>query len=129
LQAEEGRRAGTLSRFVVLDEDGAVAGSISLENIVRGAAQSATLGYWVDEQRNGRGLATRAVAAALAEAFGALDLHRVQAPVKVDNVASQRVLAKNAFERIGAGARIPARRRPVARPRPVSALTRLLRSP
>jgi [ribosomal protein S5]-alanine N-acetyltransferase len=68
---------------------------------VYGPLRSANLGYWVDASRNGRGLATRAVAAAVEQAFGPLGLHRLQAGTLVDNVASQRVLEKNGFELIG----------------------------
>jgi ribosomal-protein-alanine N-acetyltransferase len=63
--------------------------------------QGCTIGYWVDGRRNGRGLATEAVGEIVSYAFGALDLHRVEAATLVDNVASQRVLEKNGFERIG----------------------------
>lgn len=87
-------------RFAILD-DGAIVGTISLTNVVRGALQSATVGYWVDESHNGRGLATAAVAAVVAVAFGELGLHRLEAGALVDNLASQRVLEKNGFERIG----------------------------
>jgi ribosomal-protein-alanine N-acetyltransferase len=34
-------------------------------------------------------------------AFAELDLHRLEAGTLVDNLASQRVLTKNGFERIG----------------------------
>jgi ribosomal-protein-alanine N-acetyltransferase len=74
---------------------------VSLSNIVRGAFQSANVGYWVDRARNGRGLATGALAAVVEEAFGTLGLHRLEAGTLVDNVASQRVLEKNRFELIG----------------------------
>ena len=46
-------------------------------------------------------LATGAVGAVVEHAFGPLGLHRVEAGTLVDNVASQRVLEKNGFERIG----------------------------
>jgi ribosomal-protein-alanine N-acetyltransferase len=87
-------------RFAILDA-GELAGTISLSNVVYDAFRSADLGYWVDARRHGRGLATRAVAAIVEHAFGALGLHRVQAGTLVDNVASQRVLEKNRFELIG----------------------------
>jgi ribosomal-protein-alanine N-acetyltransferase len=86
--------------FAILD-DGAIAGTVNLFNIVRESLQSGTLGYWVDHRRNGRGLATGAVAAIVDYAFEDLDLHRVEAATLVDNVTSQRVLEKNDFERIG----------------------------
>jgi ribosomal-protein-alanine N-acetyltransferase len=87
-------------RYAILDGD-AIAGVIAIQNVVRAAAQAATVGYWVDRERNGRGLASRALAAVCEEAFGPLALHRLQAPVLVDNRVSQRVLERNAFERIG----------------------------
>jgi [ribosomal protein S5]-alanine N-acetyltransferase len=92
--------AGHELRCVVLD-DGAVAGTITLDGIVRGPAQSAHMGYWIDRDRNGRGLATSAVAAMLERAFGSLGLHRVEAGAIVDNRASRRVLEKNGFTFIG----------------------------
>jgi [ribosomal protein S5]-alanine N-acetyltransferase len=86
--------------FAILD-DGEIAGTINLFNIVRESLQSGTIGYWVDHVRNGRGLATAAVAHVVDYAFEDLDLHRVEAATLVDNVTSQRVLEKNRFERIG----------------------------
>ena len=49
----------------------------------------------------GRGIATAAVGAVLAEAFGALALHAVQAWVVRGNEASIRVLERNGFRRVG----------------------------
>jgi ribosomal-protein-alanine N-acetyltransferase len=86
--------------YAILD-GAAIAGTISLSNVVRGPFQSANVGYWVDEARNGRGLASRALAAMVDEAFGPVGLHRLEAGTLVDNIASQRVLEKNGFERIG----------------------------
>jgi ribosomal-protein-alanine N-acetyltransferase len=86
--------------FAILD-DGEIAGTINLFNIVRGALEGGTIGYWVDGGRNGRGLASGAVADLLAYAYGELGLHRVEAATLVDNLPSQRVLEKNGFERIG----------------------------
>ena len=87
-------------RFAILD-GGELAGVIALSNVSFGAFCSANLGYWIDERRNGRGLATAAVGALVDEAFTNLGLHRLEAGTLLDNVASQRVLEKNAFERIG----------------------------
>jgi len=88
-------------RLAILDDDGAIAGAISLSHIVRGPLQSATVGYWVDERRNGRGLAGRALAETVRLAFGELALHRLEAGTLLDNAASQRVLRRNAFTEIG----------------------------
>ena len=87
--------AGTGYAFAIIDRsDGAIAGRVALANIVRKAWQNATLGYWVDQARNGRGLATQASRLALAYAFGTAGLHRVQAGVMPRNVRSVRVLEK-----------------------------------
>jgi ribosomal-protein-alanine N-acetyltransferase len=88
-------------RLAIVDADGAIAGAISLSQIVRGPLQSATVGYWVDESRNGRGLAGRALAETVELAFGELALHRLEAGTLLDNAASQRVLRRNAFTEIG----------------------------
>lgn len=100
-QALEDARAGRQFRYVILDGEAQIAGTIGLEYVIRGASQSATVGYWVDQARNGRGLASAAVAYIVELAALQFDLHRLQAPVRVDNLASQRVLEKNGFERIG----------------------------
>ncbi|GIF10535.1 GNAT family N-acetyltransferase [Actinoplanes teichomyceticus] len=97
-------RAGGSLPHVILD-DGALAGRVNLNNIVRGPFQSASLGYWVAAGRGGRGLATGAVAAVLRMAFTEYGLHRVEAATLLHNVRSQRVLAKNGFRRIGTAPR------------------------
>jgi ribosomal-protein-alanine N-acetyltransferase len=43
-----------------------------------GKAQSANIGYWVDRSRNGRGLATTAIAEVVQFAFDNAELHRVE---------------------------------------------------
>jgi ribosomal-protein-alanine N-acetyltransferase len=90
--------------FAILDAQ-EIAGVVRLTNVIRGPLQSANVGYWVDHARNGRGLATAAVADAVAFAFEDAGLHRVEAGTLLDNVASQRVLEKNGFERIGVARR------------------------
>jgi [ribosomal protein S5]-alanine N-acetyltransferase len=95
------RPAGVESwRWAILD-GGEIAGLITLSDVLRGALQLANLGYWVDRGRNGKGLASQAVAEVVAFAFGEAELHRVEAGTLPDNVASQRVLEKNGFERFG----------------------------
>jgi ribosomal-protein-alanine N-acetyltransferase len=86
---------------VILDADGAIVGRINLNSIIRGAAQSASVGYWVTQDRNGRGIATAAVAHIVEVGFTELGLHRVQGETLTHNTASQVVLERNGFERIG----------------------------
>jgi [ribosomal protein S5]-alanine N-acetyltransferase len=93
--------AGLRHRFVILVDDELV-GALGVSNVVRAPHfASANLGYFVAQQVNGRGVATRAVGLAVQQAFGPLGLHRLEAGTLVDNIASQRVLEKNGFERIG----------------------------
>jgi len=92
--------------FYAILDDGAIAGTVALSNIVHGALRSANMGYWVDQGRNGRGLASAAVGEMVEQvAFGELGLHRVEAGTLVDNIGSQRVLEKNRFTRIGVAPR------------------------
>jgi [ribosomal protein S5]-alanine N-acetyltransferase len=100
----EGQRqrieSGEQQAFAILDGS-RIAGTVALSNITRGPFQSANLGYWVTQDANHRGLATKAVAEVIEIAFGDLGLHRLEAGTQVDNIASRRVLEKNGFELIG----------------------------
>lgn len=80
---------------------GALCGRVGLANVVRGAWDNATLGYFVDEASGGRGFASEAVGLALRFAFGPARLHRVQAAVMPHNVRSRRVLERNGFRHEG----------------------------
>lgn len=93
--------AGACEPRVILDDVGEIAGRITLNGIVRGALQSCSVGYWVSEAVNGRGLATAAVGDVVGVAFDELGLHRVQGETLLHNVASQRVLERNGFVRFG----------------------------
>ena len=94
-------RAGTTAIAMVIVVDGRIGGRITLNNVVRGAFQSCSLGYWVARDLNGKGVATAAVGHAVRHAFGALGLHRVEAGTLVHNTGSQRVLERNGFARYG----------------------------
>jgi ribosomal-protein-alanine N-acetyltransferase len=92
---------GTALPHVVLGEDGDVIGRTTLSGIVRGALQSCSVGCWIAQASGGRGAGTAALTRMTRLAFGELGLHRVQAETLVDNVRSQRVLAKVGFTRYG----------------------------
>ena len=87
--------------LVILDEVGAIAGTVTLQSIIRGAFQSCSVGYWLAESAQGRGLATRAVGEATKIAFEVLRLHRVQAETLTHNLRSQRVLERLGFVQYG----------------------------
>ena len=96
----ERRAAGSMLDFLIV-RAGAVLGRATLNGIERGPFHSASLGYWVDAGEVRQGLAAAATAAVCRIADEEAGLHRLAASTAVTNVASQRVLAKNGFEKIG----------------------------
>ncbi len=76
-------------------------GGLTLSNIRRGVAQTATLGYWMGEPFAGLGYMSEAVTAVCASAFEVHRLHRVEASTVLDNSRSQRLLTKCEFEKEG----------------------------
>lgn len=86
---------------VILDDGAGIVGRITLNGIVRGAFLSCSVGYWVSQSVTSRGVATAALREVIRVAFGELGLHRIQAETLLDNVASQRVLERAGFARIG----------------------------
>lgn len=99
-QVESDRAAGVGDVLGILLEDRLV-GRITIFNIAREPFQSASVGYWVTQDMNGRGVATAALALLVDEAFGRLGLHRLEAATLTTNSASQLVLRRNDFRRIG----------------------------
>jgi [ribosomal protein S5]-alanine N-acetyltransferase len=89
------RRGQALPFTITLDRQ--FAGQLTLGNVVRGSLRSAWVGYWVESGAAGGGVATGAVALAVDHAFGPVGLHRIEATVRPENVASLRVLAKLGF--------------------------------
>lgn len=86
---------------MVIELDGEFAGQITVGNIVRGALRSAWIGYWVAKDIGGQGVATAALALGLDHCFGPVGLHRVEATVRPENLASQAVLRNVGFREEG----------------------------
>lgn len=86
---------------IFLNDSDEMVGRVALANIVRGAWQNSTLGYFVSQSWNGRGIASEAVRLCVGYAFEQANLHRVQASVIPRNVASIRVLEKVGFRHEG----------------------------
>lgn len=83
--------------FVFAESDRQLLGAITLSNVRRGVAETATLGYWIGQRHARRGFGTAAVKAALDYAFNELRLHRVEAACVPHNLASRRALEKSGF--------------------------------
>ncbi len=92
-------RSGILRAWLLFHDD-TVVGRVNLNNIVLGVLRSGSLGYWVDAEHLGRGLARGAVEHVCQWAL-ARGLHRVDAGTMPHNTASQRVLAACGFEPYG----------------------------
>ncbi|MFI9624976.1 GNAT family N-acetyltransferase [Streptomyces sp. NPDC052042] len=97
--------AGRSMSWVLADGQDRAMGGFDLNGIVLGPFRSGTLGYWVDVEYAGRGLATTAVRRICETARDDLRLHRIEAGTLLYNVASQRVLTKCGFEEYGVAPR------------------------
>lgn len=73
------------------------AGQVTVGAIARGSANSAYLGYWIARQFAGRGIMPTALAMVIDHSFGDAGLHRVEANIRPENVASRRVVEKLGF--------------------------------
>jgi len=97
---ERERHAGSQFAFGIF-VDGAFAGEINLNNVVRGAFQSATIGYWIDQARAGRSYVAEAVAVLAQWSFEELQLHRLEICIIPHNANSRRVMEKLAIRAEG----------------------------
>ena len=87
------RLAGSQYAFGIF-VDGTFAGELNLNNIVRGAMQSATIGYWIDRARAGRSLMSESIVVLMQFAFEELNLHRLEICIIPRNSNSRRVVEK-----------------------------------
>ena len=79
------------------DGDGAVVASVHLNNVVRRAFQACNVGYSVDAEYEGTGIAYEAVSGVTVFAFDVLGLHRVMANYQPSNERSGRLLRRLGF--------------------------------
>jgi ribosomal-protein-alanine N-acetyltransferase len=85
----------------VIVAEGRIVGRVNLTSIRRRHFQCADLGYRIGEHDGGRGIASKAVALCLAQAFGTHGLGRVEAVARPENRGSVRVLERNGFRQFG----------------------------
>ena len=93
-------RAGRQLPFV-LEYERRFVGQVTVSNIVRGSAQLASIGYWIDQSYAGRGITPRAVAMVIDHCFGPVGLHRVEVAIRPENTSSLRVVAKLGIKETG----------------------------
>ena len=93
-------RAGR-SLPLAITYDGQLAGQVTCNRIVRGAFDNTYVGYWVDGALAGRGILPTALAMVVDHLFGPVGLHRVEANIRPENVASRRAVEKLGFREEG----------------------------
>ncbi len=93
-------RSGSTYPFAI-DVDGSFAGQVTVNNIVRGSAQFASVGYWLDQTYAGRGVMPRAVAMVIDHCFTTAGLHRIEICIRPENTNSLRVVEKLGIREIG----------------------------
>ncbi|MBQ0139946.1 MAG: GNAT family N-acetyltransferase [Kurthia sp.] len=86
---------------IFLKEKDILVGHISIYSIKRLPFASAFIGYSLDERYTGKGFATEAVKRVTQFAFEDLSLHRIEAYVSPENIASVSVLERSGYQREG----------------------------
>jgi len=82
-------------------EDGAILGTCSYTNIVRGAFHACHLGYQVARSHEGQGLMAEALRCANGFMFEQFRLHRIMANYRPENDRSRRLMERLGFVREG----------------------------
>ncbi len=78
-----------------------IIGMVVLNNLVRGAFQSAFLGYNLDEKESGKGFMGEALKRVIDFAFNTLKLHRIEANIMPRNKRSIELVRKLGFHNEG----------------------------
>lgn len=96
--AQRASRNGTALPLFLIRRDGTLLGAITLDNIRRGPAQSATIGYWIGQPHARQGYMREAIGTLVHHAFTQLDLSRIEAACLPENTASRGVLERAGFK-------------------------------
>ncbi|MEL6617591.1 MAG: GNAT family protein [Pseudomonadota bacterium] len=84
--------------FLFRRSDDVLLGAITLDNIRRGPAQAATLGYWTGAAYARQGYMREAILSVVHYAFTRLDLSRIEAACLPENAASRGLLETCGFK-------------------------------
>lgn len=88
-------------RSYLLFQGQQLVGVFNISEIVRGAFQSAYLGFYASSMFCGKGLMKQGLQLLLKEAFTTLKLHRLEANIQPGNSASSALVKKNGFRKEG----------------------------
>lgn len=98
---EEIERDESYALLLFREADEQLLGGLTLGQVRRGVAQTATIGYWMGEPYAGRGFMSRGLRAAVSYAFSTLRLHRLEAACLPTNDRSIWLLEGTGFRREG----------------------------
>ncbi|PHR61695.1 MAG: 30S ribosomal protein S5 alanine N-acetyltransferase [Robiginitomaculum sp.] len=87
--------------YVFKSADDSLVGACNITFVKRGSQMSCNIGYWIGEEYSRNGFARASVRAILRFAFEDIGLHRVEAAVREDNIASIQLLEKLGFIKEG----------------------------
>ena len=87
--------------YIARNSEDNIVGRVNLVDVVRGNFNKAEIGYRIGKEYTGRGYGEKAVKLALYDAANKYKLHRIEAGVSTENIASQKVLIKNGFSKVG----------------------------
>ena len=91
----------TAYSFLIFLPGGDLIGGINLNHVARGAAQSASIGYWLNAAHQGQGYMREALGLAIDYALETLALHRINAACLPGNAKSIALLKALGFEEEG----------------------------
>jgi ribosomal-protein-alanine N-acetyltransferase len=92
------RRSDQAGFLICRADDGDLAGVANLSAIVRGAFESGYLGYYAFTPHARKGYVREGLELVVRHAFDHLDLHRIEANVRPENVASVQLIRSLGFE-------------------------------
>ena len=88
--------------FVIcLNDSDEIVGVINVNNVVKGAFRSASVGYYASQAHAGRGYMREGLMHVTQHAFRELGLHRIEANIQPGNTASIRLVRGCGFQREG----------------------------
>jgi [ribosomal protein S5]-alanine N-acetyltransferase len=100
-RSRDSRHATHVGVVVCRREDNAPVGVFNFSEIVRGAFQSAYLGYYGFAEHAGQGYMSEGLALVLRIGFGTLRLHRIEVNVQPANTRSISLVRRGGFTREG----------------------------
>lgn len=95
-------KEGRAYSFLITDrQTNEIIGGININHVCRGAAQSGSLGYWIDEKRQGQGFTAESLRLVIDFAFDQIGLYRLNAACLPHNTRSINLLSKAGFAEEG----------------------------